>query len=172
MTATRQDLFLLLDRLGIAHSTVEHPPVFTVAESTGVADAMPGGHTKNLFLKDKKGQLHLLCAIAETQIDLNRLAKVLGVGRFSFAGAETMHEALGVTPGSVTVFASMNDRLNRVEILLDEALFRHDIVNFHPLINDATTAIAPAALLTFLSETGHRPRRILFAADGAPSLVE
>jgi Ala-tRNA(Pro) deacylase len=172
MTATRQDLFLLLDRLEIAHSTVEHPPVFTVAESTGVTDAMPGGHTKNLFLKDKTGQLHLLCAIAETKIDLNRLAKTLGVGRFSFAGPELMHDALGVTPGSVTVFAAINDKLNRVEILLDEALFAHAIVNFHPLTNDATTAVAPKALLKFLTETGHRPRRILFAPDGAPSLVE
>ena len=170
--ATRQDLFDLLDRRGVPHRTYDHPPVFTVAESASIKLAMPGGHTKNLFLKDKNGRLLLLCALAETKIDLNALAKAMKAGRFSFGAPELMHEALGVTPGSVTVFALINDRLGRITLLLDDALFAVDPVNFHPLSNDATTAVSPGGLLRFLEETGHAPQRIRFDGDGKPTLVE
>ena len=74
MSATRQDLFALLDRLGVAHVTHEHRPVFTVAEGDDIKAALPGGHTKNLFLKDRRGGLWLVCALGETAIDLNALA--------------------------------------------------------------------------------------------------
>jgi len=173
MTAsTRQDLLAFLDRLGVAHRTHDHAPVFTVAESGAIKRDMPGGHTKNLFLKDKAGRLFLLCALAETKINLNALAKLLKAGRFSFGSPELLLEALGVTPGSVTVFALINDRLGRVALLLDEALLHIDPVNFHPLSNDATTAVSPAGLMTFLEATGHAPLRIAFDAAGAPAAVE
>jgi Ala-tRNA(Pro) deacylase len=173
MTAsTRQDLFDFLDRLGVAHQTYDHAPVFTVAESETIKLDMPGGHTKNLFLKDKAGRLFLLCALAETKISLNVLAKTLKAGRFSFGSPELLLEALGVTPGSVTIFALLNDRLGRVSLLLDEGLLHVDPVNFHPLSNDATTAVSPAGLLAFLGATGHPPQRIAFDADGNPTAVE
>jgi Ala-tRNA(Pro) deacylase len=172
MAATRQDLFDLLDRLGVAHRTFDHAPVFTVAESTSIKRDMPGGHTKNLFLKDKAGRLFLLCALAETKISLNALAKTLKAGRFSFGAPDLLHDALGVTPGSVTVFALINDRLGRVGLLLDEGLLHVDPVNFHPLSNDATTAVSPAGLLAFLDATGHAPLRLRFDADGLATPVE
>ncbi len=172
MTATRHDLLDFLDTLGVAHRTYDHPAVFTVAESGAIKTLMPGGHTKNLFLKDKRGRLFLLCAIAETKIDLTALARLLSAGRFSFGAADLLLDALGVTPGSVTAFALINDKLGRVSLLLDEALFADDPVNFHPLTNDATTALSGAGLLTFLEATGHRPMRIRFDPEGAPSLVE
>lgn len=172
MAATRQDLLAFLDRLGVAHRTHDHAPVFTVAESADIKVAMPGGHTKNLFLKDRRGRLFLLSALAETTIDLKALAKLFHADRFSFGSADLLLEALGVTPGSVTVFAAMNDALGRVTILLDEALFAHDPVNFHPLSNDATTAVSPAGLLAFLDATGHHPIRVRFGPEGAPALVE
>lgn len=145
--------------------------MFTVAESAGIKAAMPGGHTKNLFLKDKKGALLLFSALAETQIDLNALSKTLGMGRFSFGSADLLFETLGVHPGSVTVFAAINDRLNRVRVGLDAALFAHAVVNFHPLSNDATTAVSPADVLRFLDHTGHHPVRVAFDAEGLSSLV-
>jgi Ala-tRNA(Pro) deacylase len=172
MAATRHDLLAFLDSLGVAHRTHEHPPVFTVAESADVKQAMPGGHTKNLFLKDRRGRLYLLSALAETKIDLKALAKLFHADRFSFGAPELLHEALGVTPGSVTAFAVMNDRLGRVTLLLDDALFAHDLVNFHPLSNDATTAVSPAGLMTFLNATGHHPVRVAFTPEGAPRLVD
>ena len=172
MTATRQDLLAYLDRIGVAHRTYDHPPVFTVAESGSIKLDMPGGHTKNLFLKDKRGRLFLLGVLAETKIDLTALARLLAAGRFSFGAPDLLLDALGVTPGSVTVFALMNDTLGRVTLLLDEALFAVDPVNFHPLANDATTAVSGADLLKFLVATGHRPLRIRFGPDGGPALVE
>lgn len=172
MPASPADLFARLDGLGIAHSTVRHRPVFTVDEGADLKAQMPGGHSKNLFLKDKKGALALVSALAETKIDLNALAKALGMGRPSFGSAELLLETLGVTPGSVTVFAMMNAPPGRLRLVLDEALFGHEIVNFHPLSNDATTAVAPAGLLKFLADCGHAPVRIAFDHGGQPVVIE
>jgi Ala-tRNA(Pro) deacylase len=170
--ATPEQLFAALDALGIAHATTKHQPVFTVAESEAIKLEMPGGHSKNLFLKDKKGALFLLCALSESQIDLNKVSKLIGAGRFSFGSSELLLEALGVTPGSVTVFALINDPDRRVTLLLDDGLLAHDPVNFHPLSNEATTAISPDGLLRFLGSLGRTPVRIAFDADGAPRLIE
>ncbi|MGE3142434.1 MAG: prolyl-tRNA synthetase associated domain-containing protein [Hyphomonadaceae bacterium] len=169
--ATPGDLFARLDALGLAHRTVRHRPVFTVDEGADLKAALPGGHTKNLFVKDKKGALFLVCALAETQIDLKALSGALGAGRFSFGSASLLQEALGVTPGSVTVFALINDPAARVRLVLDEALFACPLVHFHPLTNTATTAIAPAALLVFLESMGRTPTRVAFDAAGAPRIA-
>lgn len=171
MPATRQELFALFDRIGVAHATVEHRAVFTVAEGEDIKRALPGGHTKNLFLKDKRGELWLICALGETAIDLNAAAKLLGAGRFSFGSPELLDATLGVTPGSVTIFALINDAPHKVRLVLDAALLAHELVNFHPLENNATTAIRSADLLRFLSASGHAPRIVRFDAAG-PVLVE
>lgn len=169
MQATRQDLFEHLDRIGVAHRTVEHAPVFTVEESGPIKAALPGGHTKNLFLIDKARRLHLLCAIAETKIDLKATAAHLQVGRFSFASPEAMAATLGVRPGAVTVFGLINDRDGAVTLHLDAALLRHDPVWFHPLSNDASTAVAPGDLVRFAESLGRRPRLIAFDHAGRPT---
>lgn len=164
MPATRQDLFDRLDRLGIAHNTVEHPPVFTVEEGQDIKASLPGGHTKNLFLADKKGQIILVSALGETQVPVNRLHRHLGCGRLSFGKPDLMEAVLGVTPGSVTAFALINDRQGRVRFVLDAALTRHDPVNFHPLSNDATTAVSCQDLLRFAEATGHEAEIVDFDA--------
>jgi Ala-tRNA(Pro) deacylase len=162
--ATRADLFALLDRLGVAHATLDHRPVFTVEEGADIKAGLPGGHSKNLFLKDKDGALFLVSALDRTEIRLNQLHKILGCKRLSFGGADLMQEALGVTPGSVTAFALINDQAGRVGFVLDAALLAHDPVNFHPLKNDATTSVSPDGLLRFARATGHEPRLVDFAA--------
>jgi Ala-tRNA(Pro) deacylase len=159
MPATPDDLFAFLDGLEIAHTTVRHAPLFTVEESRALRGTITGGHTKNLFLKDKRGALFLVVAEEEARIALNALHRVLGAsGRFSFASAEQMQEWLGVTPGSVTPFAVINDTDHRVTVILDAALMRHDRLNFHPLRNTMTTGIASDDLIHFLQATGHEPR--------------
>lgn len=172
MPETPEGLLARLEAAGIAAETRHHPPVFTVAESQGLRGELPGGHTKNLFLKAKKGALFLLCAIGETRIDLNAVSKAIGAARFSFGSAELMRTHLGVEPGSVTLFALINDPERRVTLLLDEALFDHDPVNFHPLRNDATTAISPADLLKFIASLGRTPIRLRFDEAGQPSRIE
>ncbi len=155
---TSDQLFARLDAMGIAHRTHAHPPVFTVAEAVSLRGKLPGGHCKSLFLKDKKSGLWLVVALEERPIDLKRLAAALAAPRFSFGNAELLYEALGVRPGSVTPFALVNDTARRVTIVLDRAMLDHDPLNYHPLENDRTTAIAPADLLRFIAGCGHRPR--------------
>jgi Ala-tRNA(Pro) deacylase len=159
MPATPADLFTTLDRLGIAHSTVKHPPLFTVEQSQALRGTIPGGHTKNLFLRDKKGALYLVTALEDAAIALKSLHRALGAsGRFSFGSAELMRETLGIEPGSVTPFAAMNDTAGRVTIVLDAAMLREPLLNYHPLVNTMTTAIAREGLVAFLEATGHPPR--------------
>lgn len=160
---TRADLLALFDRLGIAHRTLDHPPVFRVGEGAEIKAALPGVHTKNLFLKDAKDRLWLIAAAADTAIDLKRLHPVIGSARLSFGAAERLQAALGVTPGSVTVFAVVNDPARTVTLVLDAALFEADPVNFHPLSNDATTAVSRGGLLRFLDALGRRPLIVDFA---------
>jgi Ala-tRNA(Pro) deacylase len=159
MPATPEDLFAMLDRLGIAHATVTHPPLFTVEESRALRGTIPGGHSKNLFLRDKKGALYLVSALEDAVIELKSLHRVLGAnGRFSFGSAELMRETLGIEPGAVTPFAALNDQAGRVTAVLDAAMMAHAQLNFHPLRNSMTTTIARDDLVRFLAATGHPPR--------------
>jgi len=157
MPQIRKPLYDLLDKLGIAHTTHEHEAIFTVEQGAHIKAQLPGGHTKNLFLKDKSGALFLVCALGDTKIPVNQLHKALGCKRLSFGKPDLMEEVLGVTPGSVTFFAIMNDCENRVQLVLDKALFDHKTINFHPLENTATTAFAASDIETFATATGHDP---------------
>jgi len=160
---TRDDLFALFDELGIAHRTLEHAAVFRVGEGDDIKAALPGGHTKNLFLKDAKGQLWLISALQDARIDLKALPATIGSARLSFGSAELLEAALGVTPGSVTAFALINDPDRRVRFVLDAGLAASDPVNFHPLTNTATTAISQAAFRRLLAALGVNPIVIDFA---------
>ena len=158
MPATPDQLFALLDRLGIAHATVSHPPLFTVEESRRLRGKIPGGHTKNLFLADKRGRVFLVSALEDAAIDLKRLHHRVAAGRFSFGSAALMRELIGIEPGAVTPFALMNDAAGRVAVVLDAPMMREARLNFHPLVNTMTTTIAAAGLVRFLEATGHEPR--------------
>lgn len=164
--APERPLFALLDRLGLAHATTVHRPVMTVADSVDVKAGVPGGHTKNLFMKDKRGGLVLVSAWAESQLPLNQLHREIGTQRLSFTDAALLWRALGVTPGSVTGFALMNDAPARVAFVVDDALLAFDTVNFHPLRNDMTTSIATPDFLAFAAATGHTVQRVDFTRLG------
>ena len=168
MPMTREALLAKLDSLGFNTRTVDHPPVFTVAESQSLREAIPGGHTKNLFLKDKKGAYFLVTLEENAAVDLKTIHTLIGAsGRVSFGKPEQLMELLGVAPGSVTVFAAINDTAHQVRIVLDKPLMDHAVINGHPLINTATTSIARDDLLTFLAHTGHEPLIIQVSSDAA-----
>jgi Ala-tRNA(Pro) deacylase len=151
MAATPTDLFALLDRLGIAYCTVTHAPLFTVEQSQALRGIIPGGHTKNLFLKDKKDALFLVVALEDATIELRGLHRRLGAaGRFSFGSADLLR--------AVTPFAAMNDVDGRVSVVLDAAMMAHETLNYHPLDNTMTTSIGRDDLVAFLKATGHVPR--------------
>ncbi|WP_019960477.1 prolyl-tRNA synthetase associated domain-containing protein [Woodsholea maritima] len=159
---SREALLGFFDDLGLRHTTYDHIPIFTVEEGEHLKVDMPGGHSKNLFLKDKKGNILLISALQSSEIPLKHLHRALGCGRLSFGNADLLEACLGVTPGSVTAYAIINDPNHRVRFILDAALMKYERVNFHPLKNDATTAMSPDDLLTFITALGRTPEVIDF----------
>jgi Ala-tRNA(Pro) deacylase len=159
MPATPEELFAFLERLGIETETVTHPPLFTVEQSRHLRGEIPGTHTKNLFLIDRKGRLFLAVAEESAEIELRDLHRRIGAsGRLSFGKPELLRATLGVEPGAVTPFAAINDREGRVSVLLDRPLMARDTLNCHPLVNTMTTRISTGDLRRFLSATGHEAR--------------
>jgi Ala-tRNA(Pro) deacylase len=173
MHASPEELFRRFDALGISHTTHHHPAVFTVAESTMLRGTLPGGHCKSLFLKDRKEGLWLVVFLEHRRLDLKALADRLEAPRFSFGSPALLEGTLGVTPGSVTPFALINDRDRRVRVVLDAEMLTLDPLNYHPLVNTATTAVSPADLIKFIAAGGHEPRIVEMAglelgADRSP----
>jgi Ala-tRNA(Pro) deacylase len=167
MAVTPEELFAALTRLGIAHQTVEHPSLFTVEQSQALRGQIPGGHTKNLFLRDKKNALYLVVALEDAEIELKGLHRKLGAsGRFSFGSADLLMEVWGVAPGSVTPFGAINDTEARVTVVLDAAMMEHETLNYHPLVNTMTTSLSREGLVKFLESTGHMPRIEAVAGTG------
>jgi Ala-tRNA(Pro) deacylase len=172
MPTTPEELFAYLNRLGIAHSTVTHPPLFTVEQSQTLRGQIAGGHTKNLFLKDKKDAVFLVVASEDARIELKSLHRVLGAsGRFSFGSADLLLELWGVLPGAVTPFGAINDTAHRVTVVLDAGMMRHEILNYHPLVNTKTTSLGAEDLIKFLEATGHPPH-IVSVTEGAAGLAQ
>jgi Ala-tRNA(Pro) deacylase len=158
MPATRQELFERFERLGIKTRTFDHQPVFTVEEAKQVHENMPGGHCKNLFCKDEKGVLWMIVALEDAVINLKAAPAKIGSKRLTFGKPDLLMEVLGVEPGSVTPFGLINDMQGRTNVILDEAMMRCDPLNYHPLKNDATTAISADDLVSFIKSCGHQPR--------------
>jgi Ala-tRNA(Pro) deacylase len=159
MPKTPDELFAFLDGLAVKHATVKHPPLFTVEQSRALRGQIPGGHTKNLFLRDKKHELYLVVALEDASVDLKSLHRTLGAtGRFSFGSSDLLREVWGVEPGAVTPFGAINDTQARVTVVLDAAMMENETLNYHPLVNTMTTSIARGDLVKFLEATGHLPR--------------
>lgn len=161
------DLFARLEALGIETRTMHHPPVFTVEEAKALRGALTGGHTKNLFLRNKKGRMWLVTCLEDRNVDLKALDAALGSGRLSFGSAARLMAHLGVVPGAVTPFAAVNDSAGAVQVVLDQGMLeQHAVLNFHPLDNAMTTTIAPGDLVRFLEAVGHPPLRLDFEGIG------
>lgn len=157
MQTTPEQLFAFFDKLEIKHSTVSHPPLFTVEEGRDWHDKIPGLHCKNLFMKDKKGKIWLAVMPGDKRADLGKLEKRIGAARLSFGKPELLLEVLGITPGSVTPFAILNDIEKRVTVVLDADMLKSDMVNYHPLVNTASTTLSTNDLIKFFNAVGHKP---------------
>jgi Ala-tRNA(Pro) deacylase len=150
-------VFRRLEELGIAFQTHTHAPVFTVEEAQAHCSHLPGGHCKNLFLKDKKGVLWLVVTLDERAIDMKELRHKIGAHHLSFGKPDLLRQVLGVEPGSVTPFALINDHQSQVRVVLDKQMMALELLNYHPLTNTMTTAIGPQDLLRFIRDCGHEP---------------
>lgn len=167
--ASAEALLARLTEIGVDAVTHHHPPVYTVEESKAMRGELPGGHCKNLFLKDKKGGYWLVVALEDARIELGRLDAVIGSPRLSFASPDRLWSALGVRPGSVTPFALINDKPRQVRVVLQKAMLDRSPLNYHPLVNTMTTAVTPDGLLRFIRACGHDP---LIADFGAAVSAE
>ena len=157
MPWTPEALLNRLTELGIDAPTVQHRPMHTVEDGEEVLKNMPGGRCKSLFLKDKKGALWLVVMLGDDRLDTGALQKNLGAARLSFGKPDLMRSILGVEPGSVTPFALINETAKAVQVVLQRRMMEMDLLNYHPLRNDATTTLSPSDLLRFLSAIGHDP---------------
>ena len=164
MPASEEDLMARLTELGIETVTHRHAAVFTVEESRALRGELSGGHCKSLFLRDKKRNPWLVVALEDRVIDLKALTKAIGAKPLSFGSVDLLWEVLGVTPGAVTPFALINDSGARVRVVLDKGMLELDPLNYHPLHNEATTAIAPGDLVHFVRAMGFEPLIIDFEA--------
>lgn len=164
---TPGDLFSRLGELGIDTDTIEHPPVFTVAEAKALRGPIPGCHTKNLFLRNKKGRMWLVVCLESRSVDLKALGRAMGTGSLSFGSPRRLMSYLGVVPGAVTPFAVVNDEEGSVRVAVDRAILDQEPLNFHPLDNSMTTSISAGDFLRFLEEEGHPP--LLLDFDEIPS---
>jgi Ala-tRNA(Pro) deacylase len=163
MPATRDDLLNRFKDLGIEATTRNHPPVYTVEEAQALRGEIPGGHCKNLFLKDDKGNIWLIVCLEEANVDLKAAPAKIGSRRLSFGKPDLLREVLGVEPGSVTPFGLINDTEQRVNVVLDATMMAHELLSYHPLENTATTTIRAADLVTFVRSCGHEPRIVAVA---------
>lgn len=162
-TYTPSELLQHLAQLGIEATTIEHPPVFTVEEAKRLRGKLPGANCKSLFLKNKKHEMWLVVLLEDQRVSLDRLADALGSKRLSFASPERLLTHLGITPGAVSPLAVINDQPGSVRVVISAAVMEHDLLNFHPLVNDRTTTLSRRDFLVFLESTGHPP--LLLAAD-------
>ncbi len=162
---TPEDLLALLERLGIGATTHHHPPLFTVDESRDLRGMLPGGHCKSLFLRTKEGRFILAVVDEARRVPMGPFGRALGMGRLSFGTEGELFHHLGIRPGSVTPFGLVHDTARAVHVVLDRGMLEGNaLLNYHPLINTMTTAIASADLLRFLAHTGHVPQTVDFTA--------
>ena len=161
------DLYKLLAENKIAYVRHDHPAVFTVADVERLVPPLPAVKTKNLFLRDKKGKRHFLVVVpAHKRVNIKALPGVVGADRLSFGSANRLKQYLGVDPGSVTLFAIINDPHHAVEVIIDESLWGEDAFQFHPLVNTATLVISKDNLKRFLDVDGHAVKFLPIPAQG------
>ena len=131
----KKSLIKLLDKNNCQYKLYNHPPLVTVNDSVNMRGKINGGHTKNLFLKNKKNNFFLITCLESTLIDLKFLQKKLNLGNLSFAGEKYLKELLSVNPGAVTPFGLLNDINHQIKFFFDINLNNFEIFNFHPLVN-------------------------------------
>jgi Ala-tRNA(Pro) deacylase len=160
------DLYRFLEENDIKYERHDHPPVYTVEDVERLVPVLPAARTKNLFFRDNKGRRHFLVVLpAEKRVDRKTLSGAIGSSRLSFGSAERLKKHLGVDPGAVSIFAVFNDSDRAVEVIIDEALWKSEAFQFHPLTNTSTLVIRREDLSRFLVLTGHEARRLAIPAQ-------
>lgn len=151
----RDDLIIMLEEHGIEYESIIHPPVATVADVQLYAAQIAGAHCKNLFVKGPKKDFYLLVIPDDKKINLKQIANLIGCKRLSFASVDELQHYLGISPGSVSPFAIINDSACLVRVIIDNALLTVDKISFHPLINTETLVVNLAEFMRFMAICQH-----------------
>jgi len=154
---TSVELIAYFNEHNLKFDVHSHVAVFTTAEGDHVKESIPGAHSKNLFLKDKKKNYILVSVLDHKRVDLKALSDAVGLGRFSFCNECELLQFVGVTPGSVTPYGLIHDTQGQVRFFLDRDFLDHDWVNFHPLRNDQTVCMNRSGFLSFFEGIKHKP---------------
>ncbi len=156
------DVYRFLTDHHIEYERHDHPAVYTVADVQRLVPPLPAAATKNLFLRNKKGNRHFLVLVpALKRVNLKALSGVVGCGHLSFGSPQRLKKHLGVDPGSVTVLALVNDARHAVEVIFDRDLWQEIAFQFHPLVNTSTLLIDRDNLQRFFEATGHQVKILL-----------
>jgi len=150
------DIYKFLDNHQIEYERHDHPPVYTVEDVNRLVPPLEAAKTKSLFLRDAKGSRHFLIIVnGEKRVNLKALPDLLNSSRLRFGSPDRLKKHLGVDPGSVSLFAAINDIDKAVELIIDSTLWKSDAFQFHPLVNTSTLVISRGNVKQFLEKTGH-----------------
>ncbi len=150
MLNTQEEFLNVLSQIEIEYTNHEHPAVFTVEEADMHHEGIDGVHSKNLFFKDRKKKLVLVVTLSDKPIKIKDVGNKIGHKGLSFGKPDLLMEVLGVIPGAVTPFAVVNDEEKQVKVILDAEMMENDLLNFHPIVNTATTTINSKDLIKFM----------------------
>lgn len=150
--------YALLDHLGIAYLRLDHAPAMTVADCEAVEKLLGIEISKNLLLKNTRGELFMLLMPGGKRFDSSAVSRQIGSTRLSFTDAQTMEQAVNISPGSLSVMGLMHDTAHRVRLLIDRDILEYEYFGCHPCVNTASLKIRMDDLLgRLLPHTGHEP---------------
>ena len=146
-----------LDKLDIEYDLLQHPAAVTDEAIKYLDENLPSNPCKNLFLVNRQGtEFYLLMMPRNKDFRTKYIKEQLGLSHLSFAKEEHMVEKLDVHPGSVSVMGLMNDKENRVQLLMDRDLLQEEYLGCHPCINTSSIKLTTKDLLEkFLPAVHH-----------------
>lgn len=163
LVKSQQEVCKVLDQMEIDYLLFDHKAVFTVEESKRYTGHIKGTRCKNLLLRNKKGYQHyLLVAKADKEVDFKVISSLLNESRLSLASPERLKKYMSLTPGAVSPFGLINDRVNHIIVLLDWELMEAKDLNFHPNVNTHTLTISVSGFQRYLDEIGNKYLKISF----------
>ena len=164
----------LLDRLNIPYQRIDHEATMTMEACAAVDRVLDATICKNLLLCNRQQtDFYLLMIPGDKQFKTSVLSRQIGSSRLSFAAGEHMEALLDITPGSLSVMGLMNDRDNRVQLLIDEEILEGEYFGCHPCVNTSSLRLRTRDLLeTILPATGHAPRPVALPRQEAPPAGE
>ena len=151
-----------LDKLQVEYAYVDHPAAMTMEACAAADEAMGTPMCKNLLLCNRQcTEFYLLLLPGDKPFKTKELSKQIGSSRLSFADGTYMEQFLDITPGSLSILGLMNDKENRVRLLIDEDVLKAPFVGCHPCINTASLRIATADLINkIIPAMGHAPTMV------------